>query len=200
VASMVFLAVGCIFLGLFSPVVSQSLVKVAASIRGVSPLPVAAGVWIFPTNAIQALMSPPLVLIVMLTMLLIPPIIIYLYRGFRPGTRSVADPWSAGYGYSPEMSISANSFDQPVYSTFRSIYFLRTILDRPLAIISGWSRHIKELASRRETFLERGLTEPISRVVDYLGLKLQGMQMGDIRMYCLYIILTLAILLIVVFR
>lgn len=200
VASMVFLAAGCIFLGLFSPAVSQGLVLVASSIRGVSVLPVATGVWIYPTNMIQALISPPLVLILILGTLLIPPLIIYLYGGFKAGRKTVADPWACGYGYSPEMSISANSFDQPVNSTFRSIYWLRTILDMPLEKITGWAKRIKEFAVMREAFVEHGVTEPIFHAVDYLGKRFQQLQMGDIRMYCLYIILTLAILLIVVFR
>jgi len=200
VASMVFLAAGCLFLGLFSPAVSQGLVSVAASIRGVSALPVAAGMWIFPTTMIQALISPPLVLIIILGTLLMPPVIIYLYGGFKAGRRSVPDPWACGYGYSPEMSISANSFDQPVRSTFRSVYFLRTMLNKPLVKVTGWANRIKELALKRETFMEHGITDPIYHVVDYLGKRFQQLQMGDIRMYCLYIILTLAILLIVVFR
>jgi hydrogenase-4 component B len=161
---------------------------------------VATGVWIYPTNMIQALISPPLVLILILGTLLIPPLIIYLYGGFKAGRKTVADPWACGYGYSPEMSISANSFDQPVHSTFRSIYWLRTILDMPLEKITGWAKRIKEFAVMREGFIEHGVTEPIFHAVDYLGKRFQQLQMGDIRMYCLYIILTLAILLIVVFR
>ena len=51
-----------------------------------------------------------------------------------------------------------------------------------------------------EPAIENGIRRPTVWAVEYLGQQIQALQMGDIRMYCLYIILTLAILLIVIFR
>ncbi len=200
VASMVFLALGCLAFGLGAPYIAPSLVGVAASFSGISPLPVAAGVWIFPVEISQALLSPPLILIILLGMLVVPVAVVAIYDGRKAGRRIVDAPWSCGYGYSPEMSVSASSFDQPVKITFRVFYSLRLLIDKPLADIARWSRQTKEKISAAEPVLERVIVQPVTRLIDYLGSNAQRLQMGDIRMYCLYIILTLAILLIVIFR
>ncbi len=50
------------------------------------------------------------------------------------------------------------------------------------------------------TGLETAIKQPLAWAVDYLGRRIQVLQMGDIRTYCLYIIFTLIVLLIVIFR
>ena len=51
-----------------------------------------------------------------------------------------------------------------------------------------------------EPFLERAVSRPILSSVQYLGKRIQRLQMGDVRMYCLYIFVALAVLLVVIFR
>jgi len=50
-----------------------------------------------------------------------------------------------------------------------------------------------------EPVVEKVVTIPTVRVIETAGQWIQALQMGDIRVYCLYIIATLAILLIVIF-
>jgi hypothetical protein len=52
---------------------------------------------------------------------------------------------------------------------------------------------------RLEPVVENTVTRPTLRFVEIAGQWIQTLQMGDIRLYCLYIIITLAILLIVLF-
>jgi hypothetical protein len=52
---------------------------------------------------------------------------------------------------------------------------------------------------KAEPVLEMLVTRPTARVVETAGQWIQSLQMGDIRVYCAYIIVTLAILLIAIF-
>jgi hydrogenase-4 component B len=135
-----------------------------------------------------------------LGLLSVPLAIIALYGGNKAGRRTVQDPWTCGYGYAIQMSITASSFDQPVKATFRILYALRTLVVKPFAAVGRWSRRAREIITRSEPVLEAIITRPTARAVEYLGRQIQVLQMGDIRMYCLYIIFTLAVLLVVIFR
>jgi hydrogenase-4 component B len=197
---MAFLAIGCIFLGLGSPLVTPYLARVVTGIFGGSPQSVASGVWVYPLNYGQALLSPPLIALLLLGLLIVPVILVGIYRGYKAGGRIVKDPWACGYGYSSQMSITANNFNQPITVTFPSIYQLRTAIVERLRVIGTWSKRILEAISRAEPVVENILKGPTTRSVDYISQRVQVLQMGDIRIYCLYIVVTLVILLIVIFR
>ena len=98
------------------------------------------------------------------------------------------------------MSISASSFDQPLKGVFRTIYTLRTSVQAPFNVIARWSLNARDTISRFEPVLERTISKPIARLVDFSRSHIQALQMGDIRVYCFYIVFTLAVLLIVIFR
>ncbi len=198
--SMFILAVGCLALGLGAPLVAPYLMNVAASLPGTTAMTVASGVWVYPANLSQAILSTPLVAILLVGLLTVPFVVVTLYGGFKAGRRTVVDPWSCGYGYSPRMSVSASSFDQPMKATFRSLYSLRPMIQKPLDATAAWSKRLREVIVRAEPLLESWITRPTARAVEYLGEHIQALQMGDIRVYCLYIILTLAVLLIVIFK
>jgi hydrogenase-4 component B len=147
-----------------------------------------------------AILSTPLIAILLISLLAVPLIIVALYGGRRAGKRMVADPWACGYGYSSQMSMSASSFDQPIATTFSWIYLLRSIVRKPLSAIGVWAKRAKDVMARAEPVLENIVKQPITRAVDYLGQHIQTLQMGDIRTYCLYIVVTLLVLLIVIFH
>ncbi len=197
---MFILAAGCLGLGLLAPLFAPYLAGVAASFPGVTAMTVASSVWVFPANLSQAVISTPLIALLLVGLLTVPLVVVALYGGFKAGKRTVDDPWSCGYGYSPKMSVSASSFDQPMKLTFHSLYALRPLVQRPLDATAAWSKRLREDITRSEPLVERWVTHPTARVVEYLGEHIQALQMGDIRVYCLYIILTLAVLLIVIFR
>jgi hydrogenase-4 component B len=194
------LALGCVLLGLGAPWVVPYLAGVVTSTFNLPAQAMASGAWVYPVDAGQALLSTPLVALLLLGFLTVPLILVGLYGGRAAGARTVKEPWNCGYAYSPQMSVSASSFDQPVNVTFKAIYTVRDAFQKPLNAIALWSKRPRDAIARAEPLLEFYIKEPLTRSVDFLGHQIQAMQMGDVRMYCLYIVVTLAILLIVIFR
>ena len=200
VASSIILAVGCLLLGIGAPLVAPFLADIAASIPAVASLSVADSLWVFPVETSQAILSPPLIAVLLLGLLTFPLILVAVYKGNKAGRRFVDDPWACGYGYSSQMSVSASSFDQPLKGMFHPIYTFREAVRGPLKSIADWSGGARSSIARSEPFIERVITTPIAWLVGTLGKHIQALQMGDIRLYCFYIVFTLAVLLIVIFR
>jgi hydrogenase-4 component B len=194
------LAAGCIALGLGAPFVVSYIAKVVTETVSLPILAASGGTWVYPVDPGQALLSPPLVAILLLGFLVVPFVLISLYGGRRAGRRLVQDPWACGYGYSDKMSVSASSFDQPVGSTFSAMYLLRSAIQKPLNAIGLWAKRPRDAITRAEPVLENLVKIPATRAVEYLGQHIQALQMGDIRVYCFYIVVTLGILLLVIFR
>ena len=194
-----YLAVGCLALGIGAPWIAPWIANTAASFAGISPVTVASSGILYAATMNQGVLSPPLVAILLVGLLTVPWLIVALYGGRRAGRRSGVEPWSCGYGYSANMSISASSFDQPVKLTFSPIYWLRSLTDKPFQRIAALSRSALNSIRSAEPVIEMAITRPTARLVETAGQWIQGLQMGDLRVYCLYIIITLAVLLIVIF-
>jgi hydrogenase-4 component B len=139
------------------------------------------------------------VAVLLIGLLAVPPALIAAYGGRRAGRRGGAEPWSSGYGYASEMSASAGSFDQPARSAYLPLYRARRLLDRPVGALSALSAAALQWIRRVEPVIENAISRPAVHLVEMAGQWVQALQMGDIRVYCLYIILTLAILLILSF-
>ena len=199
-SGMAFLAIGCILLGLGAPLIAPYLAGVVADTLNIPATTVASGSWVYPVNIVQGVLSAPLMAVLLLGLLLVPVVLIAVYGDRQAGTRIVNDPWACGYGYSKKMSVSASNFDQPIAVTFNGIYMFRSAAQRLMEAIGSLSKRLNEAIVRVEPVLERIIKDPTTRTVEYVGQHIQALQMGDIRMYCLYIILTLAILLIAVFK
>lgn len=197
--SVVYLALGCLALGIGAPLIAPWLANVVASFARLPVLTVSNGWQVFPGRWTQAVLSPPLVLILLLGLMTVPLIVAVIYGGFRTKRRTDVEPWSCGYGYSPNMSVSASSFDQPVKVSFQPLYWIRTVVDEPFQRIADYSRSAVKTILKAEPVMEMVVTNPTRRIVETAGQWIQALQMGDIRVYCLYIILTLAVLLIVLF-
>ncbi len=197
---MAILALACLAMGLGAPLIAPYLAGVATQVFNIPDVTVAQGVWVFPADVSQTLLSMPLMAVLLLGLLAVPVIIVALAGGQKAGRRVVDDPWSCGYGYSNQMSVSASSFDQPIASTFGGIYQLRSFIARPLRWIAAWAGRTREQIARAEPVLERILRQPATGAVSYTGQRLQALQMGDVRLYCLYIVVTLAVLLVAISR
>jgi hydrogenase-4 component B len=194
------LAIGCVLLGLGAPLVTPYLAGIVVSTFGLPGQSAANATWVYPVDSAQALLSTPWIALLLLGFLLVPLMLVAIYGGRKAGARTVQDPWNCGYAYSPQMSVSASSFDQPVGFTFNTIYALRAAVQKPVTAIGLWAKRPRDAIARAEPLLEYYVREPITRSVEYLGRHIQGLQTGDVRLYCLYIIVTLAILLLVIFR
>ena len=200
ISGMFLLALGCVGLGLGAPFIVSFLSQVVFTVFHVTGFTVSGSVWVYPGDSVNNMLSTPFVAILLMSLLVVPLILVAVYGGNKAGRRVVKDPWACGYGYSSKMSISAGNFDHSVATTFKGIYLLRSMIQRPFLSIANWSRRVRDQITRMEPVLEGILKKPITKAIDFLGQKIQLFQMGDVRVYCLYIILTLAILLVVVFQ
>jgi hydrogenase-4 component B len=197
--SLFYLSLGCLILGLGAPWVASWIAGVVSQITHVPAIAVSSRWQVFPADPGQAVFSPLLAALLLIGLLVAPLLIIALYGGFRAGRRSDVEPWACGYGYSSSMSLTASSFDQPVKATFQLLYWLRTRLNKPFQAIAEFSRSTVRQILRAEPAIETIVTRPATRLVESAGQWIQALQMGDIRVYCLYIILTLAVLLFAIF-
>ena len=199
-AGMGILAVGAIFLGLGAPVVTPFIGGIAAGLAKVPAEILTNGMQVFPTEISQAVLSTPLVLILLAGLLTVPLLVVALLGGFRAGQKSDTQPWACGYGYSSKMGVSASNFAQPMRLAYQPLYGLRSLLQKPLDDIAAFSRKVNDALPGAEPLLERTASRPLMYTVQYLGELIQRMQMGDVRTYCLYILIALAVLLFVIFR
>lgn len=199
-SGMAFLAIGCVILGLGAPLITPYLASVVSNTLNIPAMTVASGSWVYPVKMAQGVLSTPLTAILLLGLLLVPVVLIAILGDRHAGTRIVDDPWACGYGYSNKMSVSASNFDQPIAITFNAIYMLRSAAQRLMEAIGAWSKRFNAMIARVEPVLERMIKDPTTKTVEYVGQHVQALQMGDIRMYCLYIIITLIVLLIAVFK
>jgi hydrogenase-4 component B len=196
---MIYLAVGIVVLGLGAPWIAPRIAQVAADFTNQSLMSVSAGWTIYPGNPLMTIVSTPLVMILLLGLLIVPVILVAAYGGWRNSLRNDVEPWSCGYGYKEPMSLRASSFDQPVKVTFRPMYWIRTIVERPYRAITSFYHKTVDAIHRVEPVIESSITRPTLKFVETAGHWIQSLQMGDIRIYCLYIIITLAVLLIALF-
>ena len=199
VISLVYLALGSIILGVGAPWIAPRIASVAADFANQPLIAVNAGWTIYPGNPLISIVSTPLVAILVLGLITVPLLVVSAYGGWRASRRSNMEPWSNGYGYAPVMSVRASSFDQPIKVSFRPLYWIRTLVERPYRAITNFYNASIEAIHRAEPVVENTVTRPTLTLVETAGRWIQSLQMGDIRLYCLYIIITLAILLIVLF-
>lgn len=196
--SLAFLALGTVALGLGAPWIAPLIASVAAQVANQPVITVQAGWAVVPGN-LTSILSTPLVALLLLGLLVIPVVIVALYGGWRVNRRENVDPWMCGYGYAPPMSVRASNFDQPVKVSFRPVYWVRALVEKPYQLARNFYSLALDAIQRVEPVVENAVTRPTLKFVETAGQWIQTLQMGDIRLYCLYIIITLAILLIALF-
>lgn len=197
--TLIYLALGTMVLGIGAPWIAPRIAAIAADFAGQPPIMVSEGWAISPGDTFTSIVSTPLVAILLIGLLTVPILVVAAYGGWRASRRSDVEPWMCGYGYNARMSLRASSFDQPVKVSFQPLYWIRTIVEKPYHSISNFSHATTAAIQRAEPVVENTVTRPTLRFVEIAGQWIQTLQMGDIRLYCLYIIITLAILLIVLF-
>jgi hydrogenase-4 component B len=196
---MTFLALGVIILGVGAPWIAPWIAGAAADFAKQPLVAVQSGWTMYPGNPLFTVVSTPLLVILLIGLLSVPLIVVAIYGGWKASRRMDVDPWTCGYGYDAPMSVRASSFDQPVKISFQPLYWIRTILRRPFQAITNTAEAAVQSIQRMEPVVENSVTRPTLKLVQTAGQWIQNLQMGDIRLYCLYIIITLAILLIALF-
>ncbi len=193
-AAMALLALLCVLLGAGASWVAPVLANVAAGLGHTHDFTVVQGALLVPQQAGQAMLSPLMIFILLLALPLIPLAIYLLRKGGQPGYRRRGDPWACGYGWEPLMAMSAGGFTQPLRVMFAVLYRLRRQLDPSPALRRALERTTQG-AGRVEPFWDDSIINPLVRITQRLGVQVQVLQGGDFRIYCLYVVAALVILL-----
>jgi hydrogenase-4 component B len=196
VLGMLILAIACVALGLAAPIVAPILGSIAAITCGVAPIVLADGAVLVPADTQQAVLSTPLIALLLVVMTVLPFIIRLVLSGSgRLASRRGKAPWAAGYLPDGHMSATAASFAQPIRMFFKPLYDLRkNLMGRWVKVTCGFESFVT-LARRTEPCWDRGVVEPVVHGTEILGRRFQAIQGGDFRIYCLYIVAALVVLL-----
>ena len=112
----------------------------------------------------------------------------------RLSDRAKGNPWACGYAYEQDMAASAGSFTRPLRTIFKPLYTLREVLD-PAPLGDKGIQAVIKGATKTEPFWEEKITMPIARFIPWLGTKIQWLQQGDFRVYCVYFVIALVAIL-----
>ena len=194
VFSVVLLAAACVVLGIASPWIAPAIAGVASSICGLVGVTVADGSLIVAGTKSQSVLSMPLLTVLLIGLPFIPTIMSALMKGSRLPRRHEGDAWACGYVHEASMVISSEGFAQPMRFMFKPLFYLREKLNpsKPLdtclqASING--------ARSSEAVVDTYIITPIMRFAQWLGGWIQWLQHGDFRVYCLYVVVALVVLL-----
>ncbi len=195
--SMLLLALLCVLLGVGAGWVAPVLAQVAMTLVGTHDVTVVQGSLLIPQQASQAMLSPALTFILLIALPLLPLAVYLLLKGNQSGFRRRGDPWACGYDWEPAMAVSAGGFTQPLRAMFASLYRLRKQLD-PTPRLARILASTTTGATRAEPFWDDWIITPLVRSAQNLGVRLQALQSGDFRFYCLYVVIALITLLLLV--
>jgi len=193
-SGMGLLAACCVAFGVGAPVIAPLMRDVATSLTG-HRIEVASGLVVFPGDAGIGVLSTPLMAVLLLGLAFVPLVIVGLYAGRRPRPRIGAEVWACGYAPDAGMSVSASGFAEPIKVLFRPLYGVRSWTDARLEATRPWFAAIPAGAAWTEQLWDRWLLAPLGRGVQIAGERMQVLQGGDFRIYCLYIVAALIVLL-----
>lgn len=197
VAAMSVLALLCVALGVGASWVAPQLMHIALSLTPPTALAAAEGATLIPGDAQQAMLMPSTVFLLLLLLPLLPGMLWFLNRQTRGAFRRSGDAWACGYAWEKGMAPSAGSFTQPLRVMFGPLYQLRKQLDpaQPLQRSLGG---ITQAAARTEPFWDDKIIRPLVSATQRVARVVQYLQSGDFRLYCLYVIAALVILLLTI--
>lgn len=195
VAGMALLAAACVALGLGAPAVAPSVARAAAEVVGTAPLPVRAGMAVVPGNPAGPGISTPLLAVAMAVAVASAALLAAVQEGRRQSPRTDDAPWACGYAYSRRMAYTSVAFAQPLRVLFRSSYALQAAAREAGAWLGRLGAAAMGLLRRTEPVWESGLYRPVGRGAVWVGRRVQSIQMGNVRVYGLYLIVALIALL-----
>lgn len=200
IIAMVFLAIVAVLLGICASAVAPVLANVAASLTHLGAAPhVASQFVLMPGSSGQAIVSTPILLILLVLGMVVAGIIFQISRSGRLQRRHGGAAWACGYEQEARMVVSADSFAGPLKKNFGPLFSLREQLDPGPLLSSGVARSIVA-AERAEPFWENTLVSPVLKFIPWVGRQVQKLQHGDFRIYCLYVVAALVILLLATIR
>jgi hydrogenase-4 component B len=200
IVGMVLLAAACVGLGLAAPLVVPVIASIAASILHMPPVAFANGAVVMPGVAGRAVLSTPLVALLLVGLATLPLVISAVFSNARADRRRTAEPWACGYLPDSHMTVTAHSFAQPIRMFFAPLYAMRRTAEAASRQIEDQLNNCISAARRTEPMFDRALVAPTIDAVSSIGRRMQVLQTGDLSTYCLYIVAALAALLLITLR
>jgi len=186
-AGLLWLAIGCVLLGLFPSRIIAGLSNATAQLTGSAPDLTAGSWWMLVPLPERALSYSPLVLLaLMATVIAITFLVVRaIYR--RPVRRAPA--WDCGFArLDPRMQDTAEGFGQPIRHIFGGFFSVERELPSPL---DASPRYRVTVTDR----IWRGLYLPLGGIIQRLTDSVAWLQQGRISVYLTYSFITLVVLL-----
>jgi hydrogenase-4 component B len=158
------------------------------------------GAIVLPGDAGRAVLSTPLVALLLVGLATVPLMISAAFSGARANRRRAAEPWACGYLPDTHMTVTAHSFAQPIRMFFAPLYAMRKTAAAASKSIEQNFAGVVCAARRTEPMFDRILVAPAIGFVSGLGNRVQVLQSGNLSTYCLYIVAALAALLLITLR
>ncbi|MNC60984.1 formate hydrogenlyase subunit 3 [compost metagenome] len=115
-------------------------------------LPLISG--LFPASGGEvSVVSQPMITLLLLAGLLLPFIVMVIFKGNRLPNRSRGSAWVCGYDHEQAMVITAHGFAMPVKESFAPVLKLRKWLN-PVRFIPGWQCDCTAVLFRRIALIE----------------------------------------------
>ena len=186
--ALIWLAAGCVVLGIFPVNVIALLDPVNAMLIGSTAIHADAGRWLVlaPINADRASYSPLIVLVVIVAVVLLTTQIVHRYYH---GRVRKAPPWDCGFPLqTPRMQDTAEGFGQPIRQVFDAVFRIERHLPSPFDTAPKY-------AVKVEDHFWYWLYLPLARGADVLARVVGKIQQGRISVYLTYSFFTLLALL-----
>ena len=189
-AGMLWLAAGCLALGLLPVSMVRLLDHVGRTLTGAG-LPdsaFAAGwLWLAPSASAQASYSPVIFLLVIAAVF---ALTILTVRRVYHGRSRRAPPWDCGYPeQTPRMEDTADGFGQPIRQIFAPVFLIRREIPRPDDPHPVFRQEVEDRHWH-------WLYVPIARLAEFASRHVGRLQQGRISIYLLYSFVTLIALLV----
>jgi hypothetical protein len=189
--ALVWLAVGCVGLGIFPVNVIALLDPINTMLVGSSAINAGSSSWLLlaPIDADRSSYSPMIVLVVILAVVLLTMQVVHrLYHG----RVRRAPPWDCGFpAQTPRMQDTAEGFGQPIRTVFEPFFRMERQLPTPFDSSPKYS------VKAEDHFWYR-LYVPIARGTEVLARLVGTIQQGRISVYLTYSFFTLLALLFLV--
>jgi formate hydrogenlyase subunit 3/multisubunit Na+/H+ antiporter MnhD subunit len=189
--ALVWLAAGCVLLGLFPVTVIALLDPINSMLVGASAISSGGSGWLLlaPINADRSSYSPLIMLVVILAIVLLTMQVVHRYYHGRVRR---APPWDCGFpAQTPRMQDTAEGFGMPIRTVFEPFFRMKRHLPSPFDATPRY-----EVTA--EDHLWHWIYLPIARGAEVLARLVGYIQQGRISVYLTYSFFTLLALLFLV--
>ncbi|TDQ56997.1 hydrogenase-4 component B [Mesocricetibacter intestinalis] len=192
--AMGILALCCILLGVGASVITPIIAKISVALSGLNAFPLAENGLVVSTSEPHTALSTPMVSIMLIAFFLVPFAYYGVTKKSRMADAAKGNPWACGYAYEAYMATSAGGFTRALRTMFKPLYTIRKTFDPAPLSYKGIDAAIKG-STKAEPFWEEKVTMPLARFIPWFSARLEWLQGGDFRVYCVYFVITLVLLL-----